>query len=178
MVAQEPPTQRPITAPRTLDDFDPYGATPFNDFVPFDDVNVDFYSFEVSDLEVYNFEIFTNAADARLRGGQNDVLEIVGRGSNSSGIAVPQRVGQNRVAIGATVGVQRDDDGIPILDGIIEGQTLVGIQIDAVKSNGDRHDVGERRRPTRRAATGRAARREQHHRSQPGIRWIDGAGPR
>ena len=89
----------------------------------------------MSDLDVYNFEIFFNEATARLRGGQNDVLEIVGQGSGSFGIAVPRRVGKGRVGISATVGVQRTPGGLPELTGINQGQTLVAVEIDAVKTD-------------------------------------------
>ena len=78
------PTATPIFPPvvhNTLDGTKPpFLADPLNDFLPFDELDADFYSFEVSDLDVYNLQLFTNNANARIAPGvgNNDVLEIEG----------------------------------------------------------------------------------------------------
>ena len=114
---------------------------PFNNFLPFDEPDADYYSFEVSDLDVYNFEIFTNEASARLRGGQNDVLEIVGQGAGAFGVGFPDRIGFDRVVMSGTVGV-RTKGGEPVLTGINPGTTFAGFGIDAVSDDIDSAFVG------------------------------------
>lgn len=116
-------------------------SDPFNDFVPFDEPDADFYSFEVSDLDVYNFSIFTNEATTRLRGGQNDVLEIVGEGDGAFAVGFPDRIGFDRVAVFGTVGVPTKG-GKPVLTGITPGTTFAGFGIDAIGEEIDSAFVG------------------------------------
>ena len=44
-------------------------TSPIRTFIPFDDPAADFYSFEVSDLEVYNLELNTSGADVKIVNG-------------------------------------------------------------------------------------------------------------
>jgi hypothetical protein len=80
----EPPNGPPTGNPNNPPSSGPFGS-PIRTFIPFDEPGVDFYSFEVSDLEVYNLEINTSGATTRIGSGtgNDDVLEIQGVSAGS-----------------------------------------------------------------------------------------------
>ena len=101
----------------------------------------DFYSFEVSDLEVYNAELDLSGATAAIAPGPslsrertgastNDVLTITGTGAQGFGLFRPRRVStSDHVSVQASLGVLTDG-GVPDVDGIVEGQTFGAVEID------------------------------------------------
>ena len=120
--------------------------SPIRTFIPFDEPDADFYSFEVSDLEVYNLEFDTSGATIGIGSGNgngtNDVLEIQGLSSGSFGIAKPKTIGfWDRVSVQGTVGVHMDGN-TPRLDGIVPGETFGGFQINDKQSDPPKFVIG------------------------------------
>ena len=112
-------------------------TSPIRTFLPFDQPDSDFYSFEVSDLEVYNLGIDTFGATVGIGQGEgnDDVLEIEGMSEGSFGLATPKRIGfEGRASVRATVGVKTNGN-TPILDGILPGETFGGVQINDKNTN-------------------------------------------
>lgn len=121
----------------------PFG-TPIRIFIPFDDPAADFYSFEVSDLEVYNLEFNTSGATVGIGPGvgNDDVLVIQGLSEGGFGIATPKTIGfGQRPRVQGTVGVPMDGN-TPRLDGIVPGETFAGIQINDKQSDPPKFVIG------------------------------------
>ena len=115
-------------------------SSPIRIFIPFDDPASDFYSFEVSDLEVYNLEFNTDGASVGI--GDNDVLEIQGMSSGSFGIAKPKTIGfGDHVRVQATVGVPMDGN-TPRLDGLVPGESFAGVQINDKQTDPPKFVIG------------------------------------
>ncbi len=115
-------------------------------FVPFD-LGGDYYSFEVSDLDVYNLDQQPFSTTISIVGGpdlraedknrsSNDVLAFRGNGSSSGGFVTPSRIGDEAVSVRCTVGLfttgRRQK---PLRTGINAGETVAFTGIGAVGGN-------------------------------------------